>query len=141
MRFLGVSSSLALKGMNVNNIEIKSINEITDYHAHVYYTTQTHAQAAHLRQHIEQLFDIAMGRWRDQPVGPHLQPMYQVAFETSIFSKIVPWLMINHLGLSILVHPNTGHALLDHSENALWIGEKLGIRTDFFHDSDNCSVK
>lgn len=119
----------------MNNFEIKSTDEITDYHAHVYYTVETHAQAAHLRQHIEQLFDVRMGRWRDQAVGPHLKAMYQVAFEPSIFSVLVPWLMLNHAGLSILVHPNTGHGLLDHTENPLWIGDKLGVRTDFFSRS------
>ena len=120
-----------LKGTNMNNFETKSIDEITDYHAHVYYTAETHAQAAHLRKHIEQLFDVRMGRWREQAVGPHLKAMYQVAFAPTIFSEIVPWLMLNHAGLSILVHPNTGHALLDHTENPLWIGDKLGVRTDF----------
>jgi len=29
---------------------------------------------------IEQRFTVVMGRWREAPVGPHLQSMYQVAF-------------------------------------------------------------
>jgi aromatic ring-cleaving dioxygenase len=118
--------------MAVNSFELKSIDEITDYHAHVYYTVKTREQAAHLRQYIEQFFDVRMGRWRDEIVGPHVQSMYQVAFEPSSFYQIVPWMMLNHLELSILVHPNTGDALRDHTQNALWIGEKLGVRTDFF---------
>lgn len=116
----------------MNNLDIKSIDEITDYHAHVYYTAETRSQAALLRHHIEQEFNISMGQWHDQAIGPHIRSMYQIAFEQSIFSQLIPWLMLNHAELSILIHPNTGQSLLDHTENALWIGEQLGIRKDFF---------
>lgn len=54
-------------------------------------------QAARVREQLTQ-FDVELGRWRDQAVGPHPKGMYQVAFTASAFGKIVPWLMPGHLG-------------------------------------------
>lgn len=104
--------------------------KIRGYHAHIYYDDASRDLAAQLRQEIETSFAVEMGRWRDQPVGPHPQSMYQVKFEPGEFPRIVPWLMLNRAGLTILVHPETGDAYLDHAENALWLGAKLPLRLD-----------
>ncbi len=103
---------------------------IHGYHAHVYYDEASRQAAAQLREAIEQGFEVEMGRWRDQPVGPHPQSMYQVKFAPGEFARIVPWLMLNRAGLSILVHPETTDAYTDHAVNALWLGEKLKLRLD-----------
>ena len=104
--------------------------KITGYHAHVYYDPASRETAARLREAIEQNFQVVMGRWRDEPVGPHPEPMYQVKFESGEFARLVPWLMLNRSGLTILVHPETDNAYLDHAENALWLGDKLPLRLD-----------
>ncbi|MGA2412414.1 MAG: DOPA 4,5-dioxygenase family protein [Candidatus Binataceae bacterium] len=101
---------------------------IESYHAHIYYDSESRPTAAILREKIEQSFDVQMGRWRDEPVGPHPQAMYQVAFAADQFPRIVPWLMLNRSGLVVLVHPNTGHAYRDHADNSLWLGAKLDLR-------------
>jgi aromatic ring-cleaving dioxygenase len=101
---------------------------IEGYHAHVYYDAESRAAAAALRDQIEGAFKVAMGRWRDEPVGPHPQAMYQVAFAVDQFPRLVPWLMLNRTGLTVLVHPNTGDAYRDHAEYALWLGAKLDLR-------------
>ena len=38
-------------------------------------------RAQELRSQILQKFVVKMGRWREEPVGPHPQAMYQVAFQ------------------------------------------------------------
>ena len=101
--------------------------EITGYHAHIYYDDSTCAVAAEIREAIERRFAVRMGRWRDSPVGPHPRPMYQVAFAPEVFPEIVPWLMLNHAGLVVFIHPETGDDLTDHAESALWLGEKLEL--------------
>jgi aromatic ring-cleaving dioxygenase len=102
--------------------------KIRDYHAHVYYEPHTRRLAARLRNAIEKSFRVEMGRWREQPVGPHPRSMYQVKFGRGEFTKIVPWLMLNRSGLSVLVHPNTGDDYQDHAVNALWLGKPLRLR-------------
>jgi aromatic ring-cleaving dioxygenase len=103
-------------------------SRITGYHAHVYYDQTTRASAEWLRDRIEQNFVVRMGRWRETPVGPHPKSMYQIAFDTSVFALLVPWLMLNRRGLSIMIHPETGNAYSDHAFNALWLGEPLKLR-------------
>ncbi len=100
------------------------------YHAHIYYDASSRPAAARLREEIERRFEVVMGRWRDEPVGPHPQPMYQVKFDPPEFARIVPWLMINRAGLTVLVHPDTGDAVADHAVNPLWLGQKLDLRID-----------
>jgi aromatic ring-cleaving dioxygenase len=102
--------------------------KIRDYHAHVYYDAASRRTAARLRNAIEKNFRVEMGRWREEPVGPHPRSMYQVKFRRGEFPKIVPWLMLNRGGLSILVHPNTGNAYQDHAINPLWLGKPLRLR-------------
>jgi aromatic ring-cleaving dioxygenase len=100
---------------------------IEGYHAHVYYDPATRPVAERLRERIGGGFEVKLGRWHDRLVGPHRASMYQVAFAVHEFPKLVPWLMLNREGLSILVHPLTGDDYEDHSRFALWLGEKLAL--------------
>jgi DOPA 4,5-dioxygenase len=100
---------------------------IAGYHAHIYYDEETRPVAARIREAIAARFDVGLGRWRDAPVGPHPRAMYQVAFAPEVFAGLVPWLMVNHQGLSVFIHPRTGDDVPDHSEFALWLGEKLDL--------------
>tara|TARA_Y100000994_G_scaffold248491_1_gene256427 strand:+ start:1248 stop:1430 length:183 start_codon:yes stop_codon:yes gene_type:complete len=58
--------------------------------------------------------------------------MYQVAFHCGIFPEIVPWLALNRNGLAILVHPESGDGLADHTAHAMWMGEILKINELIF---------
>lgn len=107
------------------------------YHAHVYYDDGTRAVAAELREALARGFEVQLGRWRDEPVGPHPQAMYQVAFAAAEFPRVVPWLMEHHGPLSVLIHPNSGDDLGDHAHRALWLGPQLALRLDFFRQDGN----
>lgn len=113
---------------------MRPASDINSYHAHVYYDDKSRTEAATLREAIERDFDVSMGRWRNDPVGPHPQSMYQVAFERTQFPQLVPWLMLNHGTLTVLIHPNTGDDVPDHRDFALWLGGKLELNLEFLQN-------
>jgi aromatic ring-cleaving dioxygenase len=110
---------------------IKETTDITGFHAHVYFDEATRGAAERLREELTPRFTVELGRWHAQPVGPHTKPMYQVAFAGDQFAAVVPWLMLNRGGLSILVHPNTDDPVADHEVNPLWLGEAVAIDVEF----------
>ncbi|NQV44521.1 MAG: DOPA 4,5-dioxygenase family protein [Rhodospirillales bacterium] len=98
--------------------------DITGYHAHVYYDATTKPIASVVRNGLAQHFpDTALGRWHDDPVGPHPMGSYQITFSPAQFATIVPWLSFHRQGLIVLVHPETGDDLTDHTERAIWMGD------------------
>jgi aromatic ring-cleaving dioxygenase len=105
-------------------------SHIKGYHAHVYYAPQTRAIAERVRAAIGDRFQARLGSWHDEPVGPHLVAMYQVAFAAEEFAGLVPWLMLNREGLNVLVHPLTGDSVADHTRCAAWLGTPLPLRLD-----------
>ena len=105
----------------------KDISAIIGYHAHVYYDAASRPAAEALRAAIEATFDVRLGRWHDRPVGPHPRWSYQIAFPPALFAALVPWLALNRGGLTVFVHPDTGDALPDHRDHAIWLGEKAEL--------------
>lgn len=105
--------------------------KITGFHAHVYFNDTSREAAARIRQGLDANFDVRLGRWHEKPIGPHPKAMYQVAFSPEQFGKVVSWLMLNHEGLDILIHPETGNDVKDHTDHALWLGEKLKLNIAF----------
>jgi aromatic ring-cleaving dioxygenase len=106
-----------------------SQREINGYHAHIYYDPASREAAARVRAGLAN-FDVQLGSWHDEPVGPHPQAMYQALFGNDEFARVVPWLMLNRQGLTVLVHPSTGDSYGDHLDRSLWLGEVLQLKTE-----------
>lgn len=97
---------------------------IANWHAHVYFDATSRDAAWTLREQIGAHWGakLPLGRFHERPVGPHPMWSYQLAFTQEQFAEVVGWLTLNHGGLDIFLHPNTGDALRDHRDAALWIG-------------------
>ena len=115
------------------------LNTIASYHAHIYFDQSSRAAAETVRAQIGERFSVRLGRWHEVPVGPHPQAMYQIAFLPALFSTLVPWLMLNRRGLTILVHPNTGAPKADHLINPIWFGEVLTMNAASLPETENVS--
>lgn len=111
------------------------IDRIRDWHAHVYFDGDSATDALALRRLIEERFEgrMEMGRFHERPVGPHPRWSYQVAFVPGLFAEIVPWLALNRGALTVFVHPNTGEALEDHRDRAVWLGPNEPLELSVLH--------
>ncbi len=109
---------------------LEYVAEITSFHAHIYYDLTTRKMAERVRQGLGDRFEVQLGCWHDQPICPHPKSMYQVSFVINQFDRVVPWLMLHRENLDILIHSNTGDAVTDHTDYALWLGEKLPVKIE-----------
>jgi len=100
------------------------------YHAHVYYSAATKPVAERLAQRLNENFDVEIGQFSGERVGPHPIPQFQMIFKNEQFATVVPWLMLNREGLDILLHPLTDDMVDDHSVYALWLGAPIKLKLD-----------
>ena len=100
------------------------VSSIESWHAHVYYDADSRDAALAFRELLGVALAgrVSIGRFHERPVGPHPRWSYQLAFGPDQFATVVGWLALNHGPLDVLLHPNTGDALRDHRDSAIWIG-------------------
>jgi DOPA 4,5-dioxygenase len=54
-------------------------------------------------------------------------PSFYFGFTNDLLPVIVPWLQLNSLGLTILLHPNTEDPRADHLHYALWVNRSQPV--------------
>src|ERR1700756_4259192 len=106
----------------------EALSRISSFHAHIYYDpSTTRDKAERLRELVAERFLVRNGNWHDVPVGPHPSAMFQISFAKEVFPRIVPWLMLNRSGLTILVYPNPDRPRDHPPVHALWMGSVLPL--------------
>lgn len=102
------------------------------YHAHVYYDADTIARARRVCEACRDQFGLTMGRMHERPVGPHPDWSCQLLVDHARLADVVRWLALNRAGLVVLVHPETGDALKDHTDHAIWMGAVRPLDVSIF---------
>lgn len=101
--------------------------DIKSYHAHFYFDEDTYEKAALLRKWSAERFPMELGNWNLEPRGPHVTPSFYFGFTNDLLPIIVPWLQLNSLGLTILLHPNTDDPRADHLYYTLWVNRSQPV--------------
>ncbi|TBU42402.1 DOPA-like domain-containing protein [Dichomitus squalens] len=119
---------------------IDSSNNGFDFH--IYYLPNAPEEAkyaAELHERIRREFpELRIYRFWDKPVGPHPVPMFEVnVFNPHQTGTLFSWLVVNRGPCSVLIHPNTGDALKDHTELATWIGKPYPLNVRPLRRSHN----
>jgi aromatic ring-cleaving dioxygenase len=71
-----------------------------------------------------------------EPYGPFITAQWSVFFLPKDFDTVVPWIMQHRGNYDVMVHPNTGCELEDHSDWAFWGGNSWPINMDALSDDD-----
>ena len=108
------------------------MNEIENFHAHVYYDPPEHAEALKLCERAGKTFGVKVGRMHDNPVGPHPRGSCQLTIETAQLSEVLPWLVLNRGKFTVFTHAQTGNALKDHTQHVIWLGPSETLKLDQF---------
>jgi len=98
------------------------MSDVDTFHAHVYFDASTIDQARQLCLDCKDRFGVAMGRVHEKPVGPHPDWSCQLTIKTVQLGDVLTWLALHRNGLVVFCHPNTGDALKDHTDHAIWMG-------------------
>ena len=106
------------------------MDEIREFHAHVYFDDASLEHARKLCRAAGERFDVRVGRVHERLVGPHPRWSCQLAFAPSLFGDVIPWLALHRDGLTVFIHPDTGDVMKDHTQHALWMGEMLALNLD-----------
>ncbi|MCZ4282916.1 DOPA 4,5-dioxygenase family protein [Kiloniella laminariae] len=106
--------------------------ELADFHLHVYYDATTIEQAKQLCLAAATRFGLRMGFMHEKPVGPHPRWSCQLSVPPEKFGAVVTWFSLNRKGLTLFIHPDSGRALQDHRDHAIWMGEMLELDLSIF---------
>lgn len=107
--------------------EPRPYTDIKSYHAHIYFDEDNYEKAALLRRWVVERFPVELGNWNLKPRGPHVTPSFYFGFTNDLLPLLVPWLQLNSLGLTILLHPNTGDGKSDHLYYTLWVNRSQPV--------------
>lgn len=102
------------------------------YHFHLYFDDSQVDLAKEVSSQLGQLFNLAVGRVWERPVGPHPVNSCQITVPKEKFEEVVSWLLVHRKTLDVFIHPEGGDDLLDHRDHIMWIGKSYEIDLSIF---------
>lgn len=98
--------------------------EAPGYHAHIYFRPDEAAAIAALHARAQEDLGAVASVWpiRHRPVGPHPLPMFEIEFKHPSREAVLAWIQAHHGSHDVLLHPETGNDLIDHTTHAVWLG-------------------
>jgi len=109
-----------------------SSSPIIDFHAHIYFEPDEVEFARALATEAASRFDLQVGRFHLQPVGPHPRGSCQLTVRAAEFGVFTQWLTLNRAILTIFAQANTGDDWLDHTRHVIWFGPSETLNPAFF---------
>ncbi|MFZ4713373.1 MAG: DOPA 4,5-dioxygenase family protein [Bacteriovoracaceae bacterium] len=105
-----------------------------NYHGHVYYDEKSEQSALKLFEELGKLNLPTLKKLPSVgiPTGPHPLPMFEIHFAQDDFPFIHTWFKYRRGTLSVLLHENTNEDQKNHTDGALWLGEKVQIDFGYF---------
>lgn len=103
---------------------------IRHWHAHVYYDAGTLESAQAVVDAAARELPVQVGRMHQRLVGPHPEWSCQLAFAPEAIGEVTAWLTLRRRGLAVFMHPETGDALADHRDRAIWFGSSRVLDLD-----------
>jgi aromatic ring-cleaving dioxygenase len=106
---------------------------ISDYHFHLYFSEDTRGSAAaiHALLSSQHGFAALPGALREAPVGPHTLPQFRTSVPSAALEPALLWYLQHRGEHTVLIHPNSGDDLLDHTKYAVWLGTPLPLDVRF----------
>ena len=108
------------------------MHELQGFHAHIYFDPDELSAAQRLAREANTLFNVAVGRFHEHPVGPHPRGSCQLTVPKERFGEFAGWAALNRLGLTIFAHAETGDDLADHSVHVIWFGPSEPLDLSIF---------
>lgn len=105
------------------------------FDAHIYFQPEQLKDIEGLRDYLSMTFqnkDVFIGNIIEAPIGPHPDCMLEINFSRAMFAEVVLFLMGNRKELNVLIHPNSGDDLYDHTQGAMWLGQSLQLKLEKF---------
>jgi len=132
---------------------VEAHNVIHGFHFHTYFfqNNDDHTKGARsLREIIHQeiasgvLANCSMNHLNLNPVGPHPIGSWETCCNVTSVGPAVSFFMQNRGQFSVLLHPLTVSEVIDHTERAFWLGQRMPLDTHVLsndhHTAQICPV-
>jgi aromatic ring-cleaving dioxygenase len=104
------------------------------FHSHIYYSENSKPVAEKFYQLLKEKFPnvLRLSAMHDVLMGPHPFWMFEADFKAENFMDVIQFLSEHRGELSILIHPLSGNAVLDHTDYAMFLGKKEDLNLSIF---------